>query len=134
MRRSSALRSGWALSPTALRGREVVLGALDGRALLAQPRAQRVELLELPAHLGGVGDQGLEHTFVGDRRQLALAGRGAFSPEQGLEARRPRPERFDARERVGEVAVTGGGERLLGVEHRDVEVAQSRTTTAPRDR
>ena len=112
-----------AVGERALRRREVVLAPLDGGALLLQPRPERAELVELAAQFGRVGDQGLEHSLVGDRQELALQ-TARLLAEQRVEARHPGAQRLDAGERVGEVAVTGGGERLFGVEHRHVEVAQ----------
>src|SRR5205823_2580783 len=44
---------------------------------------------------------------------------------QRFEARHPSAQRLDAREGVGQITVAGGGERVLGVEHPDVEVAQA---------
>ena len=126
MRRSSALRSGSALSANA---RWAAARSYSPRSMAARssctPDPDRVELLELAAQLGGVGDQRLEHALVGDRRQLALQTTSLLAEER-VEARHPRAQRLDPRERVGEVAVAGGGEGLLGVEHRHVEVAQPR--------
>ena len=112
-----------AVGERTLRRREVVLATLDGGALLLQPRSERAELVELPAQFGRVGDQGLEHSLVGDRQELALQAARLLA-EQRVEARHAGAQRLDAGERVGEVAVTGGGECLFGVEHRHVEVAQ----------
>ncbi len=121
----SVARRQRALGERALRGGEVVLAALDGRALLLESRAERGDLVELAPQLRGVGDERLEHSLVGDRRQLALQAARLLA-QQRVEPGHPRPQGLDAGERVGEIAVAGGGEGLLGFEHRHVEVAQSR--------
>ena len=80
-----------ALGERALRRREVVLGALDRGALLRERRAHRARLVELAAHLGGVGHERLEHAFVGHRRQLALEPSALLVEECG-EAGDARPQ------------------------------------------
>ena len=70
--------------------------------------------------VGGVGDERLDHAFVGHRGELALEA-AALLGEQCGEPADALAQRLDPREHVGDVVVAGGGERVLGVEHRDVE-------------
>ncbi len=90
-------------------------------------RRERVEVgvdrRELLAHVRGFGDQRLDDSFVGDRRELAVEAPGPFAHEVD-EAAAALAQRLGAGEHVGHVVVAGHRERVLGFEHLGVEPAQ----------
>ncbi len=93
--------------------------------LLRQLAGLWVQPVEFGTHGTGIGDQGLDHTFVGRGDQLAFQTAAAFG-DQCSQPAGPFTDRFDPAERIGDVALAHIGERSFGVENRDVEFAQAR--------
>ncbi len=98
-------------------------GVVDLRPALGQVRGIPLDPQQLGAQRAGIGDERLDHPFVGRGGELALEP-PALLGQQCAQTARPLPQRLDPHQRVGDVAVAGVGERLLRVEHRDVELAQ----------
>ena len=71
-----------------------------------------------------VGDERLDDAFVGGGRELAVDA-AALLGHQRVEATRALAHRLDEHQRVGERVVAHRAERVLGVEHRDVEGAEA---------
>ena len=121
---SAAAATGGSLAASSSRGDQLAFVDLHRGGVARDLTTGRVDLVEHAPHLGRVGHEGLEHTFVGDGRELTGQAPALLAEQRGG-AGGPLAQRLDTAERVGDVAVTGGGERALGVEHREVEVAQA---------
>ena len=95
-------------------------GALRGlhfQTLFGEDARLGFEALQLEPHRAGVGDERLDHAFVGGGRELSLQTAAPFL-DQRAQTPRPLADRLDPRERVGDVAVADVGERAFRVEHR----------------
>ena len=83
-----------------------------------------VELGELAPQHAGIGHERLQHTGIGRGRELALDAPKLLGHQRG-QAPCALARRLDAHEPVGEGVVAHHGERALGVEHADVEIAET---------
>ena len=96
-------------------------------------RERRVGALELGVQRARVGNERLDHAFVGRGRELAVDPPTLLGHE-GVEPAGAFTHRLDAHERVGERVVAHRAERVLGLEHGDIEraepLAQFRVTRA----
>jgi len=103
---------------------EITLGGFYLDALAAHRIGLLLHLGELRARMGSVGHERLEDSFVSNRGGFAVETPALLVHQRG-ESSGALAQRLGPAQRVGDVAVANGRQRGLGVQHREVEIAQA---------